>query len=380
MIGGHIFDGTQDLDDRPTYVFGLGAEWDRQYGLEAMFNFTDTEFRPSGDDVDVWGARLDGYYNFLTDQKFIPYISMGIGGNHFNQSGSDTDHLTIDYGLGAKYFLNKSFAFRCDLRNIVGYNHNYDNFIYTAGFSWFFPVAGENRETKKKVVLDQDGDGVPDTLDQCKDTPMGISVDAKGCPLDKDQDGVPDTLDQCKDTPMGMSVDAKGCPLDTDQDGVPDTLDQCGDTPMGISVDAQGCPLDTDKDGVYDYLDKCPGTPIGASVDQSGCWEIKPLYFQNNKSDIVARYAAMLDALAAVMLKNPGLNIEIQGYTDSIGSEAYNKELSQRRADTVKAYLVSKGIDAARIKSMGYGESRAVAPNDTPEGRALNRRVIIKIK
>jgi len=209
---------------------------------------------------------------------------------------------------------------------------------------------------------------------------MGISVDAKGCPLDKDQDGVPDTLDQCKDTPMGMSVDAKGCPLDTDQDGVPDTLDQCGDTPMGISVDAQGCPLDTDTAGAPASLDKCPGTPIGASVDQSGCWEIKPLYFQNNKSDIVARYAAMLDALAAVMLKNPGLNIEIQGYTDSIGSEAYNKELSQRRADTVKAYLVSKGIDAARIKSMGYGESRAVAPNDTPEGRALNRRVIIKIK
>ncbi|HAH59823.1 MAG TPA: cell envelope biogenesis protein OmpA, partial [Bacteroidales bacterium] len=119
--------------------------------------------------------------------------------------------------------------------------------------------------------LDADGDGVPDYLDKCANTPPNIQVDAMGCPLDEDKDGVPDYLDKCPKTPIGVAVDADGCPLDTDKDGVPDHLDKCPNTPSGVQVDVNGCPLDEDKDGVPDYLDKCPQTPIGATVDEFGC-------------------------------------------------------------------------------------------------------------
>jgi bacillopeptidase F len=127
---------------------------------------------------------------------------------------------------------------------------------------------------------DADQDGVPDSSDQCADTPAGESVDANGCSasqLDSDNDGVSDALDQCPGTPAGTEVDANGCavePPDTDQDGVPDSSDQCANTPAGEPVDGNGCSAsqrDSDGDGVNDALDQCSGTPAGTEVDTNGC-------------------------------------------------------------------------------------------------------------
>jgi len=118
---------------------------------------------------------------------------------------------------------------------------------------------------------DADADGVPDGIDQCPNTPAGVHVDAKGCAVDSDGDGVPDGVDQCPNTPAGATVDALGCPADADKDGVPDGVDQCPNTPVGALVDAKGCPMDSDLDGVPDGLDKCPNTPAGTPVDTTGC-------------------------------------------------------------------------------------------------------------
>ncbi|HKC48107.1 MAG TPA: thrombospondin type 3 repeat-containing protein [Gemmatimonadales bacterium] len=119
--------------------------------------------------------------------------------------------------------------------------------------------------------LDADHDGVADGLDQCPDTPAGAVVNSFGCPTDADGDGVPDGLDKCPDTPRGATVDATGCPKDSDGDGVADGIDKCPDTPVGATVDANGCPKDADNDGVPDGIDKCPNTPVGATVDATGC-------------------------------------------------------------------------------------------------------------
>jgi len=119
--------------------------------------------------------------------------------------------------------------------------------------------------------LDSDHDGVPDKRDACPDTPVGATVDARGCPADSDRDGVYDGLDQCPGTPVGARVNAKGCPSDEDGDGVLDGLDQCPNTPAGARVDAKGCPIDSDRDGVPDGVDQCPNTPTGAIVDKAGC-------------------------------------------------------------------------------------------------------------
>jgi hypothetical protein len=196
---------------------------------------------------------------------------------------------------------------------------------------------------------------------------------------DSDSDGVSDAADRCPDTPAGIAVDEFGCPLDSDGDGVPDYLDNCPDTPAGAGVDEKGCPLDSDADGVADYLDECPDTPAGALVDATGCWVIKGINFDYDKWDVKPQFYPVLDADADVLQKNPSLKIEVRGHTDSIASEAYNQGLSEKRADSARSYLTSKGIEMVRISTKGFGESKPIASNDTPEGRSENRRIEIRI-
>jgi len=227
---------------------------------------------------------------------------------------------------------------------------------------------------------DSDGDGVADHLDKCPGTPKDVKVDAVGCPIDSDGDGVPDYLDKCPNTPKGVKVDAVGCPLDSDGDGVVDAADKCPNTPKGVKVDAVGCPLDSDGDGVPDYLDKCPNTPKGLVVDETGCvpagfMVVGEVLFDTNKWNIKPEGQAELDKGVAFLLKNPQLKVEIQGHTDSTGAAAWNATLSQRRAESVMKYLVSKGVPAAQLTAKGFGPANPVAPNDTVEGRAKNRRV-----
>ncbi len=197
--------------------------------------------------------------------------------------------------------------------------------------------------------------------------------------MDSDGDGVLDSLDKCPGTPKGVKVDAAGCPLDSDGDGVPDYLDKCPDTPKGVAVDSAGCPLDSDGDGVLDYLDKCPGTPKGAAVDAAGCWIVKDLKFDYNKWDIKPEYYSSLDQVVRVLEMNPTIKVELHGHTDSIGSDAYNLQLSQKRANAVRDYLVAKGISADRVTAKGMGEADPIASNETPEGRARNRRVELNV-
>jgi outer membrane protein OmpA-like peptidoglycan-associated protein len=284
--------------------------------------------------------------------------------------------------------------------------------------------------------IDSDHDGVPDGIDQCPNTPLGAKVDAKGCPIDSDGDGVPDGIDQCPDTPKGAVVDAKGCPIDSDGDGVPDGIDQCPNTPKGAVVDAKGCPLDSDLDGVPDGIDQCPNTPPGTKVDAVGCplpiEAVKPLppppapvaapaappkcpppppgsqvdangclvlftpeaarpgapgaparptliltgvNFETARSALTRDSYVVLDAVAASLLANPEIRIEIAGYTDNTGTKFGNLRLSQSRAAAVRFYLARKGVPPARMVSKGYGASGSVAPNTTAAGRAQNRRV-----
>ena len=281
--------------------------------------------------------------------------------------------------------------------------------------------------TAQAPLADSDGDGVNDFLDKCPDTPAGATVDANGCPLDSDHDGVwdgpdkcPDTpagamvdatgcprdsdgdkvldgIDRCPDTPAGTPVDAFGCPADSDKDGVGDGIDKCPNTPAGIQVDATGCPIahDTDGDGVLDPQDRCPNTPAGSRVDQFGCLQLfepvapappgapparptlilQGVNFQSGRSVLTRESYAVLDQVAASLIANPEIRIEIAGYTDSTGTKLKNRQLSMGRAGAVQYYLARKGVSPMRMRAIGYGASRYIAPNATPEGRAQNRRV-----
>jgi OOP family OmpA-OmpF porin len=210
------------------------------------------------------------------------------------------------------------------------------------------------------LYRDSDGDGVPDYLDKCPNTPKGVKVDANGCPIDSDGDGVPDYLDKCPDTPKGVKVDANGCPIDSDGDGVPDYLDKCPDTPKGTPVDKDGCPLK----GVTVVGDK---------------WSVEgKALFDTGKSTLKPAAKEVLVKVAAYLVANPKLAVEVQGHTDSTGKLPSNMKLSEERAEAVRAFLAAHGVAASRLTAVGFGPKQPVAPNDKSEDRAKNRRVDFK--
>jgi outer membrane protein OmpA-like peptidoglycan-associated protein len=246
---------------------------------------------------------------------------------------------------------------------------------------------------------DSDGDGVMDGFDKCPDTRKGLKVDQNGCPMDSDNDGVLDGVDQCPDTPRGAKVDSRGCSIDSDGDGVADNLDKCPDTPHGTRVNKDGCPVveDSDGDGVPDDKDKCPDTPRGTKVDAQGCvlvaaaaaapallpeakksLVLEGVNFDTNSSHLKAESAATLDKVAEGLKGNPDVRVEIGGHTDAQGDDAHNMQLSRDRANSVRAYLLDKGVSPVQLEAKGYGETHPIADNKTAAGRARNRRVELK--
>ena len=191
-----------------------------------------------------------------------------------------------------------------------------------------------------------------------------------------------DCLDRCPDTPQGCAVDKEGCPVDLDHDGVIDCRDKCicCET-QGCPVDQEGCPVDSDKDGVFDCRDKCPGTPAGFKVDKDGCMRAKAtvelmVQFDTDRSIVKNEYRDDIRRVADFMKEYPNTKAVIEGHTDSVASDAYNLRLSNDRANSVRQYLIKEfGVEASRLTSRGYGESRPIATNDTDEGRQKNRRV-----
>jgi OOP family OmpA-OmpF porin len=210
--------------------------------------------------------------------------------------------------------------------------------------------------------------------------------------LDSDGDGVTDDADQCPDTPANVAVDPRGCPLDTDGDGVPDYQDRCAGTPAGVRVDMYGCALDTDGDGVPDDKDKCPNTPKGIVVDQTGCAPLvqsaivtsagtlifKDVQFDSGKWSLKSSSYPILNEIADTLKQAPDLKVEIQGHTDSQGSRAYNLDLSKKRAESVRTYLINGGVPASRLTAKGFGPDQPITTNATSQGRAENRRVEFK--
>ncbi|MEZ4853067.1 OmpA family protein [Flavobacterium sp.] len=233
---------------------------------------------------------------------------------------------------------------------------------------------------------DTDGDGIADKDDACPD--VAGSKEFNGCP-DTDGDGIIDNEDDCPEV-AGPKI-LNGCP-DKDGDGVADKYDNCVD--VKGPKENKGCPWpDTDGDGILDKDDKCP-TEKGVASN-NGCPEKSPevteavqkalndyaktILFDTGKSTIKAQSAKVLGDIIAILKEYPNAKFTIDGHTDSVGSASSNMRLSDSRALSVKDYLVANGIDAFRLSSKGYGESRPIDTNSTAEGRAHNRRVEINL-
>lgn len=234
---------------------------------------------------------------------------------------------------------------------------------------------------------DEDGDCIADKIDRCPQQP-GTAKYA-GCPIpDTDGDGVNDEEDKCID--LAGSPRYGGCPVpDTDGDGVNDDSDSCKD--IAGNPEFNGCPIpDTDRDGVNDKEDKCPTEAGVASND--GCPDehlqmvelvnlaARNIFYDPASDKISIVSYASLDDVGEILKNNPELRLEIEGHSDNTGQASFNLKLSQKRALAVKKYLTDLGIEGARLTANGFGQKLPIATNDTAEGRAQNRRVVLKLR
>ncbi len=246
--------------------------------------------------------------------------------------------------------------------------------------------------------LDYEFGGYMTAVDPCPDpeiTPASqIPERCKNVLVDSDGDTIPDKDDKCPFAGRAGFIDEYGCSPDRDGDTIPDYADLCPDE--GGRVDRNGCPikLDTDNDGIYDEVDKCPTEPetFNGFEDEDGCPDADPdalveltdgkinikeqVFFETSKAVIKSESFELLDQVADLLVKNPHIgNVTVEGHTDSRGKYKYNVKLSQDRADSVMKYLVNHGVEANRLNAIGYGPDRPIDSNDTKEGRARNRRV-----
>jgi OOP family OmpA-OmpF porin len=250
---------------------------------------------------------------------------------------------------------------------------------------------------------DNDHDGVPDVDDRCPDIPGPKEND--GCPItannDRDGDGIPDNVDKCPDQPEDKDgfQDEDGCPdPDNDNDGIPDNVDLCPNDPEDFDgfEDQDGCPdPDNDHDRIPDKDDKCPNEPetYNGYQDEDGCPDrgrvvvtetsieiLDVIYFEYDKAVILPKSFPILDAVGATLQGNPSIQlVEIQGHTDERGDDAYNLDLSDRRAKAVMKYLVDKGVDPKRLTAQGYGETQPLDRRHNEAAWAKNRRVAFLI-
>ncbi|HET9862439.1 MAG TPA: OmpA family protein [Steroidobacteraceae bacterium] len=363
----------------------LSPAWDLELGF-----FGSEHARPGDAELDIQGYSLLLKRVFYREGRVNPFLSVGVARvRSILQPGDDSTDPAALYGVGVLVDLGRlrDNGSILQLRGDLGARRSFssgdavvqDPVDYIASFGIQYAWGG----TMPRRVVDTDGDGVNDDLDNCPGTPAGTPVDASGCPLDDDGDGVPNAADKCPGTPAGAKVDANGCEPDGDGDGVADSRDQCPNTPAGAKVDDKGCELDGDGDGVVDRLDKCPDTPRGDRVDAVGCTfkeelVLQGVIFETNSAELRPESIPVLQDAISTLKRYPELSIEVAGHTDSRGSDAYNLQLSARRADSVLEYLVDGGVTNT-LTSRGYGERQPVASNATEDGRQQNRRVVLRV-
>ena len=332
--------------------------------------------------------------------KFEPFVELGAGQSFV---GKEKDYF-INAGVGVHYPISDKVAikfnttYRKNFKNegLVHYSPNLlPHFQHNLGISINFG----GKDSDKDGIYDQhddcpqvpglplfngcpdsDGDGIEDSKDACPDTP-GL-LEFNGC-ADSDGDGVADPMDKCPAV-AGLSK-FDGCP-DSDGDGIEDAKDACPNEAGPRRFN--GCP-DSDGDGVADPQDKCPND--AGPADNDGCPEPTEeimaelnavgagVPFELNKSDITPNVASILDLISPIIKKYANSNFLIEGHTDTSGPKAFNQVLSERRAESVKSYLVSSGIAETRLSTVGYGEERPAQSNNTRKGRIANRRVEFKV-
>ena len=334
-IGYNHQDSSRDTENAMFATLGLGRFINRNWSLEGQLNWQNPKANVN---EDLWwsqyGVSLDLRRHFIAEgRNWNPYILMGLGYQRAEQEYNN--------------FPNPDSPGQREDGNLAG----------KFGLGVMGDLGRVNLRTELAVRFDMDGGA--------------CDYSTVGC-VDSGDSNFTDVL-----ASVGVVI-----PL--------------GPEPMAAVAPAPVAPScadsDSDGDGVNDCDDKCPGSQAGQTIGPDGCpvpvsIDLKGVNFDFDKATLRPDAVAILNEAIDILKRYPDLKVEVAGHTDSIGSDAYNQKLSERRAKTVYDYLTSNGIDAGRLVGpVGYGESRPIAPNtnpdgsDNPEGRAQNRRTELNVQ
>ena len=332
-------------DDGRGVAFEYGFRFTQSWAARVEFTALDLDYAGGGDESGEM-VGVDALYFMPNDAWFV------FGGVKRQAVGESTTLGNI--GIGKHCDIHEDVKLVTEIAAYHDFGEDYNDYSVKVGIAIPF---GKGTPAAPK---DSDNDGVVDSKDQCPMTPAGVRVDANGCSIDDDNDGVLNNVDQCPNTPAGTKVDATGCAIkDSDNDGVVDSKDMCPDTPAGVKVDAKGCTV-FDEETVEITL---------------------RVLFDNESAVVKMPKDPEISEFAEFMKQYPSTTAVIEGHTSAPGSEAYNMDLSKRRAANFKEVMVDMyGIEGSRLETIGYGETQLLDNGKNAEAHRVNRRISVTVK
>jgi OOP family OmpA-OmpF porin len=366
IIGGYTFDGVQHLDTNLVFGARAGYNFTKHFGVEALFDYvnpTDST-RSSVKDVAMYRYGGELLYHLMPDNNFVPYVAAGFSGLNFDKIDKKT-RGAADYGIGAKYFINDNFALRGDVRHII-YSINdksMNNVEYTIGA--YIPFGGAEPAMKAVEPAPVAAPVVEPPPAPAPPPPAAPKAELSVAPASITRgesaqlNWTSENASKCEIQPAIGPVQSQGSMSITPADNTSYTL-TCSGT-GGVATSAAGIAVVKPAPVAIPAL--CNPTVIN-------------IQFDTNKSDIKPRYHGELKKLADFLKEFPTARGVIEGHTDSVGSRPSNMKLSQRRAESVRSYLIKTfGISAGRLEAKGYGPTKPVADNKTKVGKQKNRRI-----
>jgi OOP family OmpA-OmpF porin len=415
-IGGYTFDGVEQLETRPVFGLRLGYDITKNWGAEAIFDYVPGHLtRGSRDSVKVFNYRLEGVYNFMPDNKLVPYLALGGGGTsvHF-PFGTQTDYAAAA-GIGLKYFLSEDVAIRADYHQIFAlhdlpHDKYWMNYEYTVGLHILFggnkpaaTVVAAPPPPPAPIVEEEPLPPVPAAEPTAEITKYCLTLNIlfdidKAIIRDEYRDEVgrvaafmqqyPTTTtvieghtDDVASAEYNMVLSQKRA-----ESVVNYLVEKFGIDRSRLSARGFGKtrPITDDKSDAGRQKNRRIEAIIDCALVDAKQFKALPdklclnlnVQFDTNMSDIKPQFNDEIAKVADFMKVNPTVTALVEGHTDNVGSPASNMKLSQMRADSVVNYLVEKfGIDRSRLYAKGFGQTRRIAYNGTPDGRAKNRRV-----
>jgi OOP family OmpA-OmpF porin len=329
-LGRQVIENSLDLKPEQTVVIGLERRYSNGWGAEIFLSDSSPSGRNNTGDTVVTQYGVEGHYYFRSNEKnisditFQPYGALGLVDADFTSAVRSDKETQLRIGLGLRVVLSDHWSAKADARLIYSGVASALDDTFMIGLSYAF-----NGQSKNAAPAGSDSDVVIDAYRSCPNTPAGVKVDSTGCALDTDGDGVPNYADKCLATPAVRAVDANGCKF------------------VLIST-----------------------VEVTLKVN-----------FAHNSNAITQHHYAEIEKVANFLRKYSEADTVIEGHTSSRGTDAYNMTLSKARAEAVMTVLIEHfGIEADRVSTLGYGEVRPIATNDTEAGRLANRRVVVLIK